>query len=186
MPKSSSMGLPGGLWLAVSLLCFASAVAGNGNTPADPTLTLERLDGRHESLADTIGQGDWVIVHVWSPDCSLCVREMLDVIRFHRHHPGIPLIALTIDFPSFGYGRRESVQDYLQRQPLDFPLYLTDQAGVEELLGRRLVAIPLIAIFTPAGELVASWPGPIDAGEITTFIDQYDADTMQDELTEGF
>ncbi len=186
MPKPGSMELAGWLWLIGGLLYFGTApiVADTGS--GDPTITLERLDGRHESLADTIGQGDWVIVHVWSPDCSLCVREMPDVIRFHRRHPGIPLLALTIDFPSFGYGRHDSVQDYLQRQPLDFPLYLTDQTGVEQLLGRRLVAIPLIAIFTPAGKLVASWPGPIDAGELTTFIDQYDADAMHDELTEGF
>ncbi|MCS3902943.1 thiol-disulfide isomerase/thioredoxin [Methylohalomonas lacus] len=70
------------------------------------------------SLADTIGQDNWVLVHIWSPGCGLCVRETADVIHFHQRHPNIPMIAMI----------------------------------------------------TPTDELVASWPWPINAGKITTFI----------------
>lgn len=153
---------------------------------ANPALRLERLDGGQESLAEVIGHGRWVIINVWSPSCSLCRQEMPDVIEFHRRHPDIPVLGVTIDFPSFGYGRPEVIRAYLERQPLDFPLYLADTDLVAELLGKRLVAIPLIVIFTPAGKLIASWPGQIDAEQIMTFIDLYDAEKADNPLTRGF
>ena len=159
-----------------------------GIVPAQsPDLRLERFDiGERESLAGIIGQGQWAVVNVWSPSCSLCVREMPDVVHFHQQHPDIPLVGVTIDFPSFGYGRRKVLADYLKRQPLDFPLYLTDQAGVEKLLGKRLVAIPLIAIFTPKGKLAASWPGQINPGEIESFINNYDSYKLEDNALGDF
>ena len=140
-----------------------------------PDTVLERLNGGREPMSQYIGQGQWVVVNVWSPSCSACVEELPDVIQFHENHPDIPVIGITIDFPSFEYGKPDIINDFLKQQPLDYPLFLADRELASELIGKELIAIPLIAIFHPDGHAVARWPGRINPGEIETFIDNYDS-----------
>lgn len=149
-------------------------------------ITLERLEGGRESLANTIGQGEWVVVNVWSPTCQACVIELPQIRQFRREHPDIPFIGVTIDFPSFGYGKRGVTQAFLEDHPLDYPLYLADMEQASGLIDKRLVAIPLIAIFHPDGRPVARWPGEIKPGEIMDFINNFDDYQMNDNLTDGF
>lgn len=164
----------------LSLLMPFSAQAGAAD------VSLERLNGGCESMTDYIGQGDWVVVNVWSPTCSSCVEELPDVIQFHQDHPDIPLLGVTIDFPSFEYGKVEILRDFLEKQPLDYPLFLADRHLVARLIGKELIAIPLIAIFHPDGHAVARWPGKIDPHEITEFINNYESYKLEDEQLGDF
>lgn len=167
--------------LAGLLLLLSGTVM--GETPA---LELERLDGGMQGMADFIGQGEWVVVNVWSPSCRACVIEIPKIRQFRREHPHIPFLGVTIDFPSFEYGKPEVIRTFLKTHPLDYPLFLADMNLASELIGKRLVAIPLIAIFHPDGRAVARWPGKIKPEEIMEFINNYDSYSVEDDnLMEG-
>ncbi len=151
-----------------------------------PETELVRIDGIKQPMSDYIGQGQWVIVNVWSPSCSFCVQELPHVKTFRKQNPDIPVIGVTVDYPSFEYGKLNVIENFLRRYPLDYPLFLADIDSASDVIGNRLVGIPLIAIFHPNGEVVARWPGNIDVREIEEFIANYDDYLHGDDLFGGF
>ena len=162
---------PGQMIIATLLACLATA-----SLPAKaPDVSLERLNGEQQAMSDYIGNGRWAVVNVWSPSCSSCVEELPDVIQFEKNHPDINVLGVTIDFPSFEYGKPDIIRDFLEKQPLEYPLFLADRELASDLIGKKLIAIPLIAIFHPDGHAVARWPGRIDPDEIEEFIYNYDS-----------
>lgn len=151
-----------------------------------PDVSLERLGGERIPMSRYIGQGEWVVVNVWSPTCQACVVELPNIREFRREHPDIPFLGVTIDFPSFEYGRPGVIRDFLKNHPLDYPIFLADKELVADLIGKRLVAIPLIAIFHPDGHAVARWPGKIRPDEIHEFIQNYDSYKMEEDALGDF
>ena len=55
-------------------------------------------------------------------------------------------------------------------------MYLADIEQVSDLIGMRLVGIPLVALFNPEGKPVARWPGEIEIDEIEKFIANFKED----------
>lgn len=152
-----------------------------------PQIELERLEGGMQSLSDYIGQGKWVVVNVWSPSCSACVQELPKLVEFReKYRDEITVLGITIDFPSFAYGKRDVINQFLAQFPLDYPLFLADMTSASDAIGNRLVGIPLIAIFHPDGRALARWPGYIDITEIEDFIQNHKKYITEDELAEGF
>ena len=136
-------------------------------------LMLFNTDGIEQSMSDYIGRNKWVLVNVWSPSCSFCVQELPKVSLFKRNNPDVSIIAVTLDFPSFEYGRIEIIKAFLMKYPQNYPIFLADINQVSNLIGMRLVGIPLIALFNPEGKPVARWPGEIEINEIEKFITDY-------------
>ena len=98
---------------------------------------------------------------------------MPKVSLFKRNNPDVSIIAVTLDFPSFEYGRIEIIKAFLIKYPQNYPIFLADINQVSDLIGMRLVGIPLIALFNPEGKPVARWPGEIEINEIEKFITDY-------------
>lgn len=151
---------------------------------APPDVELVRLDGKTRSMADYIGQGKWTIVNVWSPTCDACVIELPHLEAFRKkHQENVDMIGLTIDFPSFGYGKMDVTRKFVEKNPIHYPLFLADMDSVAEIIGNRLVAIPLIAIYHPNGEVLARWPGYVDTAEIEEFMANYEEYATDDPLS---
>ncbi len=55
-------------------------------------------------------------------------------------------------------------------------MFLADIEQVSDLIGMRLVGIPLVALFNPEGKPVARWPGEIEIDEIEKFIVNFKED----------
>ena len=165
------------LLLLTCLLVFVFPVAAQ-----TPTTELIRVDnGKPQAISDYIGQGKWVIINVWSPTCTACVKELPAIEAFRKKHiDDVQMLGLTIDFPSFGYGKIDIINDFLRETPIHYPLFLADMELVSKVIGNRLVAIPLIAIFHPDGRVLARWPGYVDIDEIEEFMNNYE-NYMQDE-----
>ena len=147
-------------------------------------MKLVNIDGIEEPMSDYIGNGKWVVVNVWSPTCSACVVDIPKVKKFIERNQDVPVIGVTLDFPSFGYGRMDILRDYVARDPLDYPLFLADIDQASKLIGRWLVGIPSIAIFHPDGRALVTWPGVVEIEEIEKFIANYKEES--DPLMEGF
>ena len=147
-------------------------------------MKLVNIDGVEEPMSNHIGNGKWVVVNIWSPTCSACVVDIPKVKKFIARNPDIPVIGVTLDFPSFGYGRMDILRDYVARDPLDYPLFLADIDQASKLIGHWLVGIPSIVIFHPDGRALVTWPGVVEIEEIEKFIKNYKEE--DDPLMEGF
>jgi hypothetical protein len=148
------------------------------------SMSLINLDGKEEPLNKHIGNGQWVVINTWSPTCSACVAELPNLRTFIERNPDIPLLGITLDFPSFGYGRMDILQEFLKKEPLDYPLFLADLEQVSEINGRWLVGIPSMTIFHPDGRPLVTWPGVVEIDEIEKFIANYKQ--SNDPLSDGF
>ena len=168
--------------LPALLLLFIQTVQANA-----PDIELQRVNGGKQPMSDYIGRGKWVVINVWSPTCSACVRELPHLESFRKkHEDNVIVLGLTIDYPSFAYGRIDIIRDFLLKQPINYPLFLADLELASKVIGNRLVAIPLIAIFHPDGDVLARWPGNIDTREIEEFMANYENYVPDDELSSGF
>jgi thiol-disulfide isomerase/thioredoxin len=151
----------------LKLILFIFLLGLNLSSSADVTkLTLIDTNGVERAMSDYIGQETWVLVNVWSPTCSFCVQELPKISLFKKSNPEVPVIAVTLDYPSFEYGRIDIIKTFLKKYPQDYPMFLADIGQVSDLIGMRLVGIPLVALFNPEGKPVARWPGEIEIDEI--------------------
>ncbi len=147
-------------------------------------MSLVNITGEEEALSNHIGNGQWVVVNIWSPTCKACVIELPQIRKFIERNPDIPMIGVTIDFPSFGYGKIDMLQEFIKKEPLDYPLFLADINQASAVIGRWLVGIPSMSIFHPDGRPLVTWPGVIEIDEIEKFIANYKEEN--DPLSEGF
>ena len=148
------------------------------------SMSLVNLAGTDEPLNKYIGKGQWVVVNTWSPTCSACVLELPHIRTFIERNPDIPMLGVTLDFPSFGYGKMDVLQEFIKKEPLDYPLFLADIEQASEIIGRWLVGIPSMTIFHPDGRALVTWPGVIEVDEIEDFIANYKE--VFDPLSDGF
>lgn len=147
-------------------------------------MSLENLAGEHEPLSNHIGNGQWVVINTWSPTCSACVADLPAVKKFIDRNPDVPVLGVTLDFPSFGYGKIDIIQEFLKGEPLDYPLFLADIEQASKVIGRWLVGIPSITIFHPDGRPLVTWPGVVEVDEIEKFIANYKEESNP--LSDGF
>ncbi len=145
---------------------------------------LVNVSGVEEPMSNYIGNGQWVVINTWSPTCSACVLELPQIRTFIERNPDVPMLGVTLDFPSFGYGKMDILQDFLKKEPLDYPLFLADVEQASEVIGRWLVGIPSMTIFHPDGRPLVTWPGVVEIDEIEKFIANYKEE--DDPLSEGF
>ena len=160
------------LWTGLCILLLA--LAAQAAVAAAPQVELVRIDGVTQSMSDYIGKGKWVVINVWSPTCSACVKELPALEKFRAKHANdVIVLGVTLDFPSFAYGKIDVIKEFLKSHPLDYPVFLADLDLTSAVIGKRLVAIPLLAIFHPDGRVLARWPGYIDINEIEEFMLNY-------------
>jgi AhpC/TSA family protein len=148
------------------------------------SMSLVNLAGIEEPLNNYIGKGKWVVINTWSPTCSACVIDLPKVKSFIARNPDVPVLGVTLDFPSFGYGKMDILQEFLKKEPLDYPLFLADVEQASEVIGRWLVGIPSMTIFHPDGRSLVTWPGVVEVDEIEKYIKNYKEES--DILTGGF
>ena len=173
------------LWFG--LFTFLLALTAQTAIAAAPQVELVRIDGVTQPMSDYIGHGKWVVINVWSPSCSACVKELPAIEAFRKKHINdVQLLGLTIDFPSFGYGKIDIINEFLQKTPIHYPLFLADIDLASEVIGNWLVAIPLMAIYHPDGRVLARWPGYVDINEIEEFMRNYKGYVQDDKLSVDF
>lgn len=124
------------------------------------TSQFERIDGPGHWPASRWA-GRPLLLNFWATWCAPCVRELPEIQQFLAAQPGWQGLALAID-------RKEAVQDFLAKLPLQIPLALGGVQGLE--LGRQLGntqgGLPFSVVFDARGEVYWRRLGALQAGEL--------------------
>lgn len=157
--------------LAWLLVCSQSIEA------AAPDVTLEGLNGKQHKLSEYIGNGKWTAVNIWGTKCPPCREEMPELVLFHDAHmdKDATILGIAIDFPSYGYAKKEAVAEFVDDYLVGFPVLLSDSSITERIGAGRLEGLPSTYMFTPEGELVGYQVGTITGEIIENYIKKYES-----------
>jgi thiol-disulfide isomerase/thioredoxin len=95
---------------ALALAMNAPAQAASKVGRPAPVFELALLDGGRLSSKSLAGQV--VIVHFWATWCAPCRLEMPVLDAWARAHPGVKLIAVSLDDPVDPKAIRQAVKDF--------------------------------------------------------------------------
>lgn len=116
--------------------------------------TQPGIDGQPVRLADF--RGRWVIVNFWATWCTPCLLEMPELQTFHeQHHERATVVGVNFEdiAPS-------EIRAFVERLAITFPVALS---GGEPLPGFELKGLPTTFLISPAGELVDTHLGTVNA-----------------------
>lgn len=131
-------------------------------------------DGEVLRLEDVVGRGHWVMVNVWSPGCSHCVRELPALVRFHADNgAGARVIGLAVDYPGFGAVDPVTLEQFRLEHGINFPNHATDGASVGVFLGETVDLVPVTYAYDPDGRLVARWHGVVTERDLMEIINDF-------------
>jgi len=141
-----------GLFFAVS-----QALAAGLDTP------LQDIDGKTTSLSAYVGKGKWVLFNVWGPKCPPCLEEISELTSFHEDHMDTDavVVSMALDFPSFGYAKKDEVAAFIDDFFVNFPVLLGDAQLSAQVTGRRLLGTPSSYLYDPQGKLVIVKTGTV-------------------------
>lgn len=160
--------------LLAALLLVSLPLSSEVIAAKDP-LSLRTQQGDIASLDEYVGENNdnkWLLVMIWSTDCSVCFKEMPGISDFHQRHKGSDanVIGIALD----GFDNREMVSLFATKNALSFPNLLAEMPAFalryEFEVGERLLGTPTYLLFNPAGELVANNPGPLRPVAIEQFM----------------
>ena len=164
--KSGSWGITL-LWLAPAAVLIFILAYGWWTRPAPEAdlgprvgqpladFTLPDMDGNPVQLAAL--QGKVVFINVWTTWCPPCIEEMPTIQRLYEQlHPrGLEILAINMD--ALG---RQTVEPFLDKRRLTFPVLLDPESRTERLYGTA--GVPESFIVDKAGRLVEKIVGPRD------------------------
>jgi thiol-disulfide isomerase/thioredoxin len=140
----------------------APAVAASSATAAAvipalrPDITLADRDGRQRSLSEWDGRPQ--VINFWATWCAPCRREipMLNALAEDPAFSGFALIGIAIDF-------REDVLRYLESTPIDYPVLIGEQDGLDaaRAFGVESIGLPFTAFVDRAGRIVTIHVGEL-------------------------
>ena len=99
-------------------------------------------------LATASLRGQPLVLNFWGSWCPPCVKEMPDLDRFAREHPGWRVLGLAVDNP-------RAVRDFLARTPVGYAIALAGFEGSElaRELGNTQGGLPFTVLFDGAGRI---------------------------------
>ncbi|WP_243457489.1 TlpA family protein disulfide reductase [Ottowia testudinis] len=119
-------------------------------------------DGASHRLATFRGRP--LLVNFWATWCPPCVEEMPLLSRFYTENKanGMQLLGLAVDKP-------ESVQRFLARLPVSFPVALAGVDGIElaRQLGNTVGGLPFSILFDANGRLLERKLGPLNERDLS-------------------
>jgi len=121
-----------------------------------PEVTLADRDGKLRSLSEWNGKPQ--VINFWATWCGPCRREipMLNALVADPAFDGFAMIGIAIDF-------REDVLDFLKSTPVNYPVLIGEQDGLDaaRAFGMESIGLPFTAFVDGSGRIVALHVGEL-------------------------
>ncbi len=152
------------------VIVFTALLSGNAYASHDASLTS--IDDSQHKLSEYIGKGKWVVLNIWGTRCPPCREEMPELVRFHDEHKDKDaiVVSIAIDFPSYGYAKKDEVAAFADDYLIDFPILLSDSNITEKIGLGRLEGLPTTYMYNPDGDIVGMQVGGITRKILEDFI----------------
>jgi cytochrome c biogenesis protein CcmG/thiol:disulfide interchange protein DsbE len=116
-----------------------------------PDFVLQDTSGKSVRLRDLRGQV--VLINLWATWCPPCIAEMPDLTTVYNAHKSEGFVILGVDDQE----RKETVMDFLARNPLPYPLLLDADSRVARAYGTDF--LPASFLIDRRGVLRVTMPG---------------------------
>lgn len=158
----------------LSLIILYLLLTYAANSSASMELPLQATDNNEYKLSKYIGHGQWVVLNIWGTRCPPCREEVPELVSYHDEHQDKDsiVVSIAIDFPSYGYAKKDEVIAFSDDYLIDFPILLSDSTITEKLGLGRLKGLPTTYIFDPEGKIVGTQVGGITKKILEDFIDK--------------
>lgn len=145
------------------------------SSQAAPDISLKALDDSSHKLSEYIGHGKWVVLNIWGTRCPPCLEEIPELNQFHDSHQDTDaiVVGIAIDFPSYGYAKKDQVATFADDYLLDFTILLSDASITEKMGLGQLQGLPTTYLFNPKGDVVGIQVGSITKEILEDFIKTY-------------
>jgi len=158
----------------IYLIIIVLIALSSGNTYASLDVSLKSIDDSQHKLSQYIGHGKWVVLNIWGTRCPPCREEVPELVRFHDEHKDKDaiVVGIAIDFPSYGYAKKNEVISFADDYLIDFPILLSDSSITEKIGLGRLEGLPTTYLFNPNGDVVGMQVGGITKKILENFIEK--------------
>lgn len=109
-----------------------------------------------------------LVVNFWASWCAPCVREMPTLSEVSRQYAG-----RGVQFVGIGVDSQKNVQTFLQKIPVDYPIFVSGFGGADlaRAFGDAAGGLPFTVVIDANGSVRSSKLGEITAGELRRTLD---------------
>lgn len=155
--------------VSVAVLCGVLLGLVSACVPASkrmPEAAFTQLDGSQHHTQELRGKVS--LVHFWATTCSVCVKEMPQLVALHRRLQARGLETLTI---AMQYDPPAYVMQFAQRNPMPFRVAMDHDGGLASAFG-GVEATPTTVVFDRAGQEVKRYQGEPDMAALSALLAQ--------------
>jgi thiol-disulfide isomerase/thioredoxin len=127
---------------------------------------VTNADGKPQSLA--LLKGHPVVVNFWASWCGPCVEEMPSLAQLHREYA-----KKGIEFVGLGVDSDKNVKAFLQKVPVDYPVYVIGFGGADlaRAFGNNAGGLPFTVVIDAKGNVRSTKLGQIQPDELKHTLD---------------
>ncbi len=161
MLKLKKLIIPVGILALLAFLVFNLT-----RNPQAPDVTFTTIAGKKINMADL--KGKVVLVNFWSTDCSVCVKEMPDLVNTYNAYKAKGFEVIAVAMP---YDPPAQVLNYATQKALPFPVMhdgfgeITDKFGGVHLT-------PTAYIFDKQGKRLFYTIGALDFASLNQLLNK--------------
>jgi thiol-disulfide isomerase/thioredoxin len=127
---------------------------------------VTNADGKPQSLS--LFKGHPVVVNFWASWCGPCVEEMPSLAQLHREYA-----KKGIEFVGLGVDSDKNVKAFLQKVPVDYPVYVIGFGGADlaRAFGNNAGGLPFTVVIDAKGNVRSTKLGQIQPKELKQTLD---------------